>query len=104
MSNGIRQSNDSVAFGKLVISPAVAGALTSVTASYSGPQGQIASSWQRYSAALALDVTIPPNTAATVELPLGPVGGAGARVSASSGAALAANDGTTATWNVGPGH
>jgi hypothetical protein len=53
---------------------------------------------------VGIDVTFPPNTAATIELPLGPVGGAGARVSASSCAALAGNDGTTATWNVGPGH
>ncbi|MGH3169894.1 MAG: family 78 glycoside hydrolase catalytic domain, partial [Trebonia sp.] len=100
---GIGQSDDSVAFGKLVIAPAVVGTLTSVTASYIGPQGQIATSWQRDSTALALDVTVPPNTAATVELPLAPAG-VGARVSASSGAVLTGNDGTTATWSVGPGH
>lgn len=100
---GIRQAGDSVAFQRLVIAPAVVGTLTSVQASYSGPQGRIATSWRRQDAALALEVTIPPNTTATVMLPLGPAGGRSAQVSATKGAVAAGNDGTTVTWNVGPG-
>lgn len=101
---GIRQGEDSVAFTDLAIAPAVVGSLTSVSASYQGPQGRIATNWQTDATSIALDVEIPPNTTATVTLPLAPAGGAGARISATGGAKPIGNDGTNASWSIGPGN
>lgn len=100
---GITQTEQSIAYTDLAIAPAVVGALTSAAATYQGPQGRIATSWERDATSVALDVEIPPNTTATVTLPLAPAGGAGAQVSATGGAELTGNDGTSAVWSVGPG-
>jgi alpha-L-rhamnosidase len=101
---GIGQSEDSVAFTDLAIAPAVVGSLTSASASYQSPQGRIGTSWQLLAGgSIALEVEIPPNTTATVTLPLASAGGSSARLSATGGAELTGNDGAHAVWRVGPG-
>ncbi|MBR7826591.1 family 78 glycoside hydrolase catalytic domain [Actinospica sp. MGRD01-02] len=100
---GIDQSEDSVAFSDLVIAPAVVGSLTSAAATYQSPQGRISTSWQTGPGSISLDASVPANTTATVALPLAAAGGSAAQVSATDGAKLTGNDGTNATWRVGPG-
>lgn len=84
---GIQQSPASVAFTDLAIAPAVAGSLTPASATYQSPRGRIATSRQVGTGSIELDVSVPPNTTATVTLPL----------------AAAGDDGVKATWRVGPG-
>ena len=56
-------------FKHLIIKPAFVGDLKWVKASYNSVRGMIVSEWKRDGDKLTLDVTIPPNTTATVELP-----------------------------------
>ena len=56
-------------FKKFVIKPAVVGDLTWVKAHHDSPYGRIASAWERSGKRLMLDVTIPPNTMATIHVP-----------------------------------
>jgi len=72
---GIEQAEDSVAFRKLVIAPAVTGGLESNHASYDTPQGTVSTDWTLAEGRLTLEVVVPANTTATIELPLGQVGG-----------------------------
>jgi alpha-L-rhamnosidase len=68
---GIRSDPDQPGFRHILIRPFPAGDLTFVKASHQTPYGAIVSSWKREGAAFTLDVTIPPNTTATVTLPNG---------------------------------
>jgi alpha-L-rhamnosidase len=56
-------------FKKIVIKPAVVGDLTWVKAHHDSLYGRIVSSWTREGDELRMDVTIPPNTSATVFVP-----------------------------------
>ena len=58
-------------FKEIIIKPAVVGDLTWVKAHYDSPYGRIVSNWRREGHTVALDVTIPANTTATVYLPGG---------------------------------
>ncbi len=60
---------DGPGYRKIVIHPAIASGLTSARASYDSPAGHIESAWQVKGKHLRLDVTIPPNTTATVYVP-----------------------------------
>ncbi|TDD87812.1 hypothetical protein E1293_07320 [Actinomadura darangshiensis] len=96
---GIRQADDSAAFGKLVIRPAVVGDLTGAESGYETPRGKVSSSWRRSGHDLRLDVTVPPGAPARVEVPL--LGASGAK--APSGAKpLGVQDGR-AVYEVGSG-
>ncbi|BDI28381.1 hydrolase [Capsulimonas corticalis] len=66
---GIQFDPNAPGFQKIVIKPAIVGDITSTRASYDSVQGRIISAWKRDGATLTLDVTIPPNTTATVYLP-----------------------------------
>jgi alpha-L-rhamnosidase len=68
---GIRSDPDQPGFRHILIRPYPAGDLTFVKASHQTPYGTIVSSWKRDGGAFTLDVTIPPNTTATVTLPNG---------------------------------
>ena len=57
------------AFKDVVIAPQFIEALTWARASVNGPYGEIVSDWRRDGRAVTLDVTVPPNTTATVKLP-----------------------------------
>ncbi|MFE7711768.1 family 78 glycoside hydrolase catalytic domain [Streptomyces sp. NPDC057486] len=73
---GIQQAPDSIAYERIVVKPKLVGTpehpLTHVEGSYEGPRGRISSAWRisgPNSADLALDVTIPANTAAEIHVP-----------------------------------
>jgi alpha-L-rhamnosidase len=66
---GIRSDPDQPGFRHILIRPYPAGDLTFVKASHQTPYGAIVSSWKRDGGTFTLDVTIPPNTSATVTLP-----------------------------------
>lgn len=66
---GVQQDPDAPAFKKIIIKPAICGDLTWAKATYESPYGTIASSWKRGGGKLTLEVTIPPNTSATVYVP-----------------------------------
>ena len=56
-------------FKRILIKPSVVGDLTWVTAHHDSPYGRIVSAWKRQDDGLQMDVTIPPNTTATVHVP-----------------------------------
>ena len=60
---------DGAGFKKLVIRPTPGQGITWVKADYDSIQGKIATSWKADGGRLTLDVTIPPNTTATVYVP-----------------------------------
>ena len=68
---GIRSDPDQPGFRHILIHPYPAGDLTFVKASHQTPYGLVISSWKREGGTFTLDVTIPPNTTATVTLPNG---------------------------------
>jgi alpha-L-rhamnosidase len=66
---GIRPDPDKPGFKHIIVRPYLAGDLTFVKASHQSMYGLIASHWKREAGRLQLDVTIPPNTTATVYVP-----------------------------------
>jgi alpha-L-rhamnosidase len=68
---GIRPGNNGVAFKDIEIRPELVGDLTYAKASHQSPYGTISSKWETKGGKFVLDITIPPNTTATVYLPAG---------------------------------
>jgi alpha-L-rhamnosidase len=66
---GIRSDSEAVGFKKIVIRPYPVKGLDSVSASHESPYGRIASKWVRRNGGIEMEVTIPPNTTATVYVP-----------------------------------
>lgn len=66
---GIQPDITAPGFKKIVIRPAIVGDLKWVKASHMSAFGKIASSWKLEGNDLTLDITIPPNTTATVYVP-----------------------------------
>ena len=66
---GIRPEATAPGFKKIVIQPVIVGDLTWVNAHHDSPYGWISSHWQREGSRLAMEVTIPVNTTATVYVP-----------------------------------
>jgi len=66
---GIQNAPGSAGFKKIVIAPQPVGDVTWVKASYDSIRGKIVSDWKRDDEKFTLDVTIPPNTTATVYVP-----------------------------------
>jgi alpha-L-rhamnosidase len=66
---GILPDPSSPGFRKIVIKPAVVGDLTWVKAHYDSIHGRIRSDWNREGRKLTMNVTIPPNTTASVYVP-----------------------------------
>jgi len=66
---GIRSDPEKPGFEHIVIHPYPAGDLTFVKASHQSMYGTISSSWKRAAGKFTLEVTVPPNTTATVWLP-----------------------------------
>jgi alpha-L-rhamnosidase len=97
---GIQAAPDAIAFDKIVIAPAVVGSLSDVEAAFETVRGTISSRWHRDGTALTLDVEVPPNTTATVVVPLlAP----GAQVDAPPHATQVARDDRCATFEIGSG-
>jgi alpha-L-rhamnosidase len=66
---GIKPDPAAPGFSHFAIKPSVVGDLTWVRAHFDSPYGRIASSWKRTGNKLALDVSVPANTTATVYVP-----------------------------------
>lgn len=66
---GIRQPADSAGFKHILIAPEIMPPLTRASATYHSIHGQIKSAWKVENGQLQLDVTVPPNTVATIKLP-----------------------------------
>ena len=98
--------SDGPGYRKIVIHPAIAAGLTSARASYDSPAGRIQSAWQVNGKHLRLDVTIPPNTTATVFLPAksaSEVSESGRPAVKAPGVSLAHADGGEAVFGVSSG-
>ncbi|MCX6878132.1 MAG: family 78 glycoside hydrolase catalytic domain [Verrucomicrobia bacterium] len=66
---GIRPDPAKPGFKHIIVKPAVVGDLTWVKCHHDSPYGRIISNWKREGQKLTLEVTIPPNTTATVYVP-----------------------------------
>ena len=66
---GIQADPNAIACKKIRIRPSPVGDVTWTKASYDSPRGRIVSSWKREDGKFTLDVTIPPNTTATIYIP-----------------------------------
>ena len=66
---GIATDPSAPGFKKIVIYPAIVGDLTWVRGKYDSVRGSIAAEWKRDGKNLVLNVSIPPNTTATVFVP-----------------------------------
>jgi alpha-L-rhamnosidase len=66
---GIRADPDKPAFKHLFIRPTPVEGLTYARATHESPYGLISSHWKRAGTQLTLDITVPPNTTATVYVP-----------------------------------
>lgn len=67
---GISQEPGSVAFKKILIRPQPVGDITFAKASYWCPYGLIKSEWEKHDNTFDLQINIPPNTTATIHLPI----------------------------------
>jgi alpha-L-rhamnosidase len=67
---GIRPDPNAPGFKNAIIKPAVVGDLQWVTAHHDSPYGRIVSNWKKDGDKLTMEVTIPPNTIATVYVPV----------------------------------
>ena len=77
---GIRPDPAGPGFRQIIIRPAVVGDLTEVKASYDSIRGRIVSEWKRSGSGVHYRIVIPPNTTATIELPMGETVGTGRHV------------------------
>jgi alpha-L-rhamnosidase len=98
---GIRPDPSGPGFKRINIEPAVVGDLDWVNARFDSLYGPIKSSWNRKDDWLTLDVTIPPNTTATVHVPTVDPNSVGAK---SGDSILLPRDGPTDTYTVGSGN
>lgn len=74
---GIQSDPGGPGFKKIIIKPQPVGDLTWVKASYDSAHGKIVSHWRRENGQFRLNVTIPPNTTATVLVPSSSAKGTG---------------------------
>jgi alpha-L-rhamnosidase len=104
---GIQPDLAAPGFKKVVIKPTPVGDLTWVKASYNSVRGKISSEWKREADQFTLDVTIPPNTTATVYLPTKDatsVTESGKAASASDGVKLLRTDPNASVFEIASGH
>jgi alpha-L-rhamnosidase len=66
---GIQQTNNSVAYKSIEIRAQPVGDVTAAKATFNSPYGQIVSDWKIEKGIFILNVTIPPNTTASIFLP-----------------------------------
>jgi hypothetical protein len=67
---GIQQQESSVAYKNLIIKPTVVGDITSTTANFETPYGQVKTDWKMGNKVFNLKVSIPANSSALVYLPI----------------------------------
>jgi alpha-L-rhamnosidase len=98
--------SDGPAYKKIVIAPKPGGRLTWARTSYRSIHGLIATDWRRDGDQLALNVTIPANTTATVHLPSKdgtPVTEGGRRLEEAEGVKVLRREGDRVVLEVGSG-
>ncbi len=83
---GIRQTEGSVAYREVLISPQPVGDIESACASFDSPYGTIRSAWERREDRLEMNVQIPVNCTAVVRFPAG--GGVSAKGTAGEGCTI----------------
>ena len=66
---GISSDPADPGFKRIIIKPQIVGDLCGANVAYESPYGRITSNWRREGGRLTMDVTIPPNTTATVYVP-----------------------------------
>jgi alpha-L-rhamnosidase len=101
---GIRA--DAPGYRRIRIHPQVGGGLTAAGATYESVHGLIASRWVIEGGVMQLDLTLPPNTTATVQLPGARLEGVrerGMALAAAEGVARAAQVGADVVVEVGSG-
>jgi alpha-L-rhamnosidase len=67
---GIQADPEAPGFKNVIIKPAVVGDVTWVKAHHDSPYGRIVSNWTRENGKLTMEVTIPPNSTATIYVPV----------------------------------
>jgi len=66
---GIQNDPETPGFKHILITPAIVGDLRGVKCSYDSVRGKISSNWNLAGAKLTMEMTIPPNTTATIRVP-----------------------------------
>jgi alpha-L-rhamnosidase len=66
---GIKPEEKQPGFKHVLISPQIVEGLNFFEASHTGPQGKIISNWKRDGQKIKFDITIPPNSTATFQVP-----------------------------------
>ena len=103
---GIRFDPAHPGFQRFLIKPEVVGDLTWVKAHHDSPYGRIRSEWKRDGGRFALNVTVPPNSAAEVFLPVGnpaAVLESGKPAGSAEGVKFLRNENGRAVYGVGAG-
>ena len=103
---GIRPDPAGPGFKKSIIKPNIAGELTWVNAHHDSPYGRIVSHWKREGGKFAMEVTIPPNTTATVYVPAKDMAGvaeSGKPASKADGVKFLRMENGAAVYEVGSG-
>ena len=94
-------------FTKILINPQVGGGLTSAQGDYNSIRGQIASAWQLTNDTLTLNVTIPANTTAQINVPTtnaSAITESGVPAASSSGVNFVGVSNNAAIYTVGSGN
>ena len=103
---GIQIDLSASGYDKIIIKPAIVGDITRVKGAYESVFGRIVSSWQLEEGKLHLNVTIPPNTTATVYVPTNDAAAvmeSGSKISQSKGIELVRFEKGRAVYHVESG-
>jgi alpha-L-rhamnosidase len=103
---GINPHPQVPAYKRFIIHPRPGGGLTWARGSYDSIYGRIAVDWRIHSGQIALDLTVPPNTTATVYIPAtdtATVVESGQPADRSEGVELIGTEGKAAVYRVGAG-
>jgi fibronectin-binding autotransporter adhesin len=93
-------------FKKIIIAPVLTGSMTAVSGSYVAITGGISDQWTRAGKTLTMDVSIPPNTSATIYVPAANplnVTEGGVPASGAAGVTYTGTQGGSAVYQVGYG-
>ena len=93
-------------FKKIIIAPVLTGSMTSVSGSYTATSGSISDVWSRTGKNLTMNVTIPPNTSATIYVPTSSTSSvteSGVVPSSANGVTYTGTQGGDALYQVGYG-
>lgn len=66
---GIRSDKESIAFKHFIIRPEIVGDIDAATVSFDSPYGMIKTNWKVENSTFTCQVTVPPNTTASIHLP-----------------------------------